>query len=246
MYGGLIYGADGLPLKGADGGLVFSDAIAPSATHIFTDSVGYNPSITQFPMTFPESSTWATLVSDYWDDLRALDTLTASGATLIMQAKNEFISSFERITLNFILGRVRFVLPEGVRGNLTRMQARIISSGSVSNGASGFTTANMTLGMALSESATAFATGGDLLDTTFDASATFATVNAATHDNAQGAIEYRVDLPVDGVNDYASDTFYLWFAMFPDAPFPYKTTRGDAVEYLMSAKTSGMKIGLET
>jgi hypothetical protein len=130
--------------------------------------------------------------------------------------------------------RTKFTLPAGVRGNLTRMQARIM----VGLGGTYYPGPidDVVLAMTATASATAFANGADLLAAAGDFS-------LALGDWADFGTEKRGDLSVTLVNESESDDFYVWACMkFDNFPHAWGGSSGKLFHAI--AYIAGMKIGL--
>lgn len=231
-YGDLIYGSSGNLLHGADGNLLFSDAISPVQTHCFHAVTHADLSA---DMTEAE---WIALQDDIRDALEAdnsLQSYAPTGYTLNPQIyvyRRDFSGQVNDAC--YIATRTKFALPAGVRGNLTRMQARIM----VGLGGTYFPGPidDVVLAMTATASATAFADGAALLAAGGDFS-------LALGDWTTFGTEKRGELDVSLVNASDSDDFYLWTCMtFDNFPHAWGGSSGKlfhAIAYL-----SGMKIGL--
>lgn len=251
-YGDILVDSDGTPLTGAGGGLITSDAIAPSAVHIFVISGFLEPSGYASWNIFTDP--WPGIANTAWLDLQdkityADDLLGPVSPRPTFRLEHQIYTGGGnpyQIYNRFRTGRLTFSLPAGVRGNLTRMQLRILASmtrnGSRYDDDGDILEARFTL----SEAGDAFASLSDLQAAAGDVVATFEEINDAPHDNAQGAIEFRIDLPVDGINEYESDTFYLWIGMpWSDAlTWHYPLSTYETI--LAELKVAGMKLGLST
>jgi len=217
-YGDLIYGKSpfGL-LYGSESGLLFSDAIAPLEIKQLLKSGVYGQQRTDAA----SSGNWATYVTDAITSKMAdADTITAYTVPLDVYGSIAYSGGTTTYQARWAgLGRVKFTLPTGLRGSLTRMQLRCVADMRYNN--ADYDLSGLNLNLVLSESATAYTLGSDLLAATPDAEASFIDINDSTNNNGNGAREFHIDLPVAGINAYSSDTFYLWFAAEIGTVFPY-------------------------
>ena len=242
MYGGIIYGADGLPLKGADGGLIFSDAIAPNEIYNVQKEFLFTGFFSEYE--------WNDLTDFIWSDWCGADAgYYGASADALIRFYRPYPVSIEGNSIHSAV-QLRFGLPSGVRGNLTRMQMRIIARSTLTVGStrSDYNGSGLFLRINVSDTAEDYATVAEWRASAADWSETFANINAATHDNAQGSIEYRCDFPsaiLDAINGYSSDTFYLYMMIDRTSRFAYRSDT-ENVLYEVLAGSQGMKIGLVT
>lgn len=258
MRGEPVLSADGKPMRNAAGKIVVSDAIAPEsvdglfATSGIVAGVGYNMppwfsgvsdftgqwSAEQYYL-YQNPATW----NKWWNTASPL----RLGLGVSYASGNYHMTEW----WNFFK-RVQFTMPAGLRGELTRAQLRIIARATLNDSLTDVPGCG--LRVIVDESSAAYTLGADLLAAAGDVEVDFQTINAQTSTNGAGAVELRVELPVDKMNEFESDTFYVYLTLKPysasigDDYFPFlgdpASGGTNPAAYDVRAWPAGMKIGL--